>query len=83
MSQFSAAKYEIRTDDGRHIRGRLFKTEDEIFDFVRKLAVGTYHVSKELPRELGERKSEFWACVTNVGGGQIDRSWTEPVARSG
>jgi hypothetical protein len=80
MGQFIAATYEILSHDGRQVRSGLFKTADEIFDFVRGQVAGTYTVFKELPREHGERESELWGYVTNYGGDKIAYHPTLPGA---
>jgi hypothetical protein len=67
MGQFNTAVYEILSHDGRQVRAGLFKNADEIFEFVRNQAVGTYQVVEELPRENGERESQLWGYVSNSG----------------
>jgi hypothetical protein len=80
MGQFDEATYEIRSNDGRQVGAALFKTADEIFDFVRGQVAGTYTVFKELPREDGEHGSELWGYVTNYGADKIAYHATLPGA---
>jgi hypothetical protein len=80
MGQFNAGIYEILTHDGRQVHAGLFKTADEIFDFVRDQAVGTYEVFKELPPVNGERESELWGYVTNHGERKTSYHRMLPVA---
>jgi HipA-like protein len=63
--------YQIVTRAGRPVTAGLFKSADEIFDHIRVLPVGNYHVFRVLPSDKhGSRVSEFWGEVTNHGGGQ-------------
>jgi hypothetical protein len=80
MGQFDTATYEVLSHDGRQVNAGLFKTADEIFDFVRGRVAGTYTVFKELPPVDGERESELWGYVTNHGDRKISYHPTLPGA---
>ncbi len=63
--------YEILRD-GRPVATGLFKSADEILDFVRVQAPGVYRVYREFPRDPhGGRTSELWGEITNHGNGKI------------
>jgi hypothetical protein len=80
MGQFTPTTYEILTHDGKQVQVGLFKTAEDIFDFVRRQPVGTYKVFEELPREHGERESQLWGYVTNYGADKIAYHPTLPGA---
>jgi hypothetical protein len=65
------ATYEILRD-GRPLLARLFKSDEEILDFVRAQPPGVYDIHRELPRDPdGVRNSEPWGRVIKHENGEV------------
>jgi hypothetical protein len=71
MGQFVASTYEVSTLGGRVIKAILFKSADEIKEFVGSCPFGMYRVFREFPRGRGERESELWGFVENRRSGDV------------
>jgi hypothetical protein len=71
MGQFIVSPYEISTLDGRVVRATLFKSADEIKDFVGTCPDGVYRVFRESPRGRGVMESELWGFVENRRSGDV------------
>jgi HipA-like protein len=81
---FLTATYQITTDDRQPVTAGLFRSADEIFNHIRSLDPGVYHIFQVLSGDGDGMRQTFWGEVKNLGDGRISyapKSSAQPSAR--